>query len=323
MARASRAPPASDRRSRPAPGQHQQRGRGQAGRQHVHVRVVAGFQGHRRAPGPQHGQPPVQAQPAEAEQQQHGDRDGAQGGGRLHRGGPRTRRGDQVDRVEVGLGHWRVDRVHDGPVDQRAARHGQPVRRAVQLSAGGHAPGGDVVRPEEPVTQESQLRSGGRVGVRVDAGRLHPAVPDVAVQVVAALRGGGQRGQLDRDRTEQDHRRCPADRDAADQQHTGGEGGPGRGGQRDHARPSGQPVRVHTEEHQHGEQCRDGHGRANPDLRHHPSHVLHAVSQPSATGQLRPGRNQSLRTPGPADTRSAQRGAFQQRGAAGWGAGPR
>ena len=287
---------AGQRPAQPAPpGQHQQRRRGKEGGQHVHVRVVARLQGHGRAPCPEHGQPPVQAQPAQAEQQRRGQPDRADGGGGLDRGGARAGRGDQVDQVEVGLRHRRVDGVHDRPVDQGAARVGQAVRRAVQLGAPGHAPGGDVVRPQEPVAEEGQLRRGRRVGVRVDAGRLDPAVPDVAVQVVAALRRRGQRGQLHRDPAEQDHRRGPADLDAADQQHASGERGPQHRGQRDHAGRRGEPVRVHAEEYQHGEQCRHGRRRAKADLRRHTRHAFHAASQPSATAQLRAGRNQSLR----------------------------
>src|ERR1035441_7982218 len=63
---------------------------------------------------------------------------------------------------------------------------------------------------EELVAQAGELPGRGHVLVRIDARGLHPAVPDVAVEVVAVLRGRGHRGELDGDAAEHDeHDRGP------------------------------------------------------------------------------------------------------------------
>jgi hypothetical protein len=89
-------------------------------------------------------------------------------------------RGEDVDGEAPALGDGRVNGVHGGAVDQSAAAVG----------CGMPVPGRAVVaRGEEPgVAQPAQFGRGRRVRVGRDARGLHPAVPCVAVHVVAGAR---------------------------------------------------------------------------------------------------------------------------------------
>ena len=120
------------------------------------------------------------------------------------------RAGQEMDGGERRLGHRRVDGGDTGTVDARA-----PRRLIAELTARcsvGEQPG---------IAQTPQVLVGWRVAVGVDAGRLHPAVPRVAVQVVGQLGGvPRQRRRRQRHRPgkyQQDHH--AAGLDATQQQH--------------------------------------------------------------------------------------------------------
>ena len=216
-------------------GQHQDRGRGDAHRDHVHVGAVAGLQDHRRAPGPQRGHPDVPAQPAQAEQQQHRDEDGDQRRGGLD-GQARVAGGGQVVHPEeVRLGDRRVDGRHGRPVDLRAARGEFGGRMTADVRRRDAVLGVGV--EEELVPQPGQLRGRGDVLVRVDARGLDFPVPDVAVEIVAAPRRRGHRDRLQGDAAEQDERDRGPPRHLPQQPGGGDERDPGADQQRQPAEP--------------------------------------------------------------------------------------
>src|ERR1035441_8038474 len=94
------------------------------------------------------------------------------------------------------------------PVDGRAAGGEFGGRMVADIGLGDAVLGPWV--EEELVAQAGELPGRGHVLVRIDARGLHPAVPDVAVEVVAVLRGRGHRGELDGDAAEHDeHDRGP------------------------------------------------------------------------------------------------------------------
>jgi hypothetical protein len=82
--------------------------------------------------------------------------------------------------------------------------------------------------PEEVIAQPVQLLRGRHIGVRVDAGRLHLAIPDVAVQVIALLRRRGHRGELDGDPADEDQRHRCLQRQLAEAERGGEECQPGQ-----------------------------------------------------------------------------------------------
>jgi hypothetical protein len=108
--------------------QQQQRDQGQRDRDDVDVRVLPAFEDDGGTPGPQRGEPGVLAEPAQPEQQDHRDEHGEAGRRGLD-GDSRVVRGrDELHGEEVGLGHRRVHRRRQDPVQLRAASE-RAVRR--------------------------------------------------------------------------------------------------------------------------------------------------------------------------------------------------
>jgi hypothetical protein len=250
MARPSRIP-AEDGPARGARrGQHEDRGGGDPGRDHVHMGAVARLEDHQRTPGPQRGRAYIPAQAAQAEQQQHRGQDGDQRGGGLNGCARVAARRQVMHPEEIRLGHRRVDRGHGRPVDGRAAR-GQFGGRMADHVGLRHAVLGAGVE-EELIPQPGELTGRRDVGVRVDARRLDSSVPDVAVQVVAVLRRRGHRGQLEADAAEQDRGdRGPA-RHLAQQPDRDDEHQPRADQQRQRPYPGGIETGTHEQQHQAG-----------------------------------------------------------------------
>ena len=196
---------ATDHRPPPGTGsrENEQRRGGQERGRDVDVRVARRLQRHRRAPRPQHRQTRVQPHPPQTEDQQYGGRHREEGRRQLDRPRPGPGRRCPVDDHEQQLRHRRIDRVHRRPVDERTAggqrapvwRSDCPARRTRRRSA---ATGRR--RAAAPVPGRRGRSGTGR------SGRLDPAVPDVAVQVVAAARRAEPGRQLEHHRaTENEH----------------------------------------------------------------------------------------------------------------------
>ena len=161
-------------------GRHRQRG------QPVDVAVVGQLHRGHRAPGPQRHRPGRQPGGTPAGPAARSPRccpaPPAPAAGTAR---PSGRRG-QPGGGEGTLGHRRVDGVHVRPVD--------PAAQAAR-----HRPGAGRSGPPRRCRVEQRLvRAAGAaagptgVAVRVDAGQLHLAVPDVAVDVVAGTRSGSR-----------------------------------------------------------------------------------------------------------------------------------
>src|ERR1039458_5960833 len=117
-----------------------------------------------------------------------------------------------VDRLEVGnlaelvsalsLSSGRLSRNEAAEVITAMLR-GAAGDERLTVGDGRLRAGPDAVRgrgaPQERLAQRHQLRGGGHVLVGVESRCLHPAVPDVAVQVIAGSWWRRQRRQLDRD----------------------------------------------------------------------------------------------------------------------------
>ena len=110
---------------------------------------------------------------------------------------------------EQTLRYRRIDRVDRGPVDPGAASGQRPAGVGVNRPRG-HTPG-TCRRPEKLVPEPGQLNCRRCVLVRVDAGGLYPAIPDVPVGVVTTAGRAKPRGQLQQpDGADQDqHHRGP------------------------------------------------------------------------------------------------------------------
>ena len=88
---------------------------------------------------------------------------------------------------EIALGDRWVDGAYRRPVDARAG-----VRRIRRIDRLVQAATRRRIRPQPVIAKAAQRRIIGRVAVRVDACRLDPPVPGIAVLVVADLRGPGE-----------------------------------------------------------------------------------------------------------------------------------
>ena len=283
-------------RAAAAPGQHEQRHRGQQDRDHVHVRAVAGLQGDRRAPRPQGGPPQVTAQPAEPGQQYERHQDRAGPRRRLHRGRAGAHRGDVVQRPEVGLRDRRIDGRYRRAVYPRAPRDqpgprvtGKRGARPDTVRVRGAPAGG---RPEERVAQVGQLRGRRHVGVRVDPGGLHPAVPHVAVHVVARLRRRRHRHDLDGDPADDDEGDRPPHRDAAQQPRRAGEQYPRGHDQRQRLQRQRVGARPDDEKFQTADHHQGRNDRGDPKLG---THGVYAAIRVRAMGGSATCGNGSLR----------------------------
>ncbi|WTJ77433.1 hypothetical protein OG335_30970 [Kitasatospora sp. NBC_01539] len=175
-----------------AGGEEQGRGH-QQGAQGVDVGVVDRPERDPREPPPQGG-----VHRSAAQEQQTGGGHREQRAARLDGADTAADRGEPA---EPALRDRRVDGVHGGPVDVRAGAFGG----AALVPAGARAAGREEVgRGGAQTGQGGVVRC---VAVWREARGLHPAVPDVAVGVVAGARRGEQAGGGDGDRTGQHQRR--------------------------------------------------------------------------------------------------------------------
>jgi len=193
--------PADDHRGPPVHGGHHGE-HDQEGDEHVDVTAVAGLQHDDRRPGPDQGLEGVTTTGAQVARDQHRRRDGDQRPADLEAlGPPRPRRHGGHGRV-VGLGDGWVGREEAGAADGGA----RVVAGVLQnpLAGGGQRLGRDAGRLVGPQPREqdgvAQVREAvveRHVAVGVDTVELHPAVPDVAVEVGRAGGGEEQAGELD------------------------------------------------------------------------------------------------------------------------------
>ena len=186
--------------------------------------------------------------------------------------------GEIVHGQEVRLGHRRVDGRHARPVDQRAPRH--HVRRSVRTNEGPRQAVVGAAMPQERIPQPGQLRRRGHVRVRVDARRLHLAVPDVPVQVVALPRRRGHRGDLDADAAQQDQSHRQPHGHLPQQEGRGQEHDPPEGDERQ--RPDVRRVQARPDHQQH----QPGQRQKQKADRRHPQPGVHSASISDSVGSV-------------------------------------
>ena len=151
------------------------------------------------------------------------------------------------------------------------------VQPAVSSAAGWllDVAGGDAVLragvEKELVPQPGELGRGGHVLVRVDARGLHPAVPHIAVEIVAVGARYGHRDRLEADAAEQDehHRRPP--RHLPQQPGGGEEGQPGTDDERQRAELRRIEAGPHDQQQQHRRHRKGQADRGHPQFSVHNS----------------------------------------------------